>query len=99
LRTLTEPHWQVLYWHLVLFAYIYPGNASDVPPGVWRELTESFNQSVAAPSKNQAFRGTLIDPKMFAIDVNEEGQRDPYRELWESYRYPLRETNTTRSRE
>ena len=31
LRKLTEPHWQILYWHLVLFAYIYPNYVSDVP--------------------------------------------------------------------
>jgi len=99
LRELTEPHWQVLYWHLVLFAYIYPSSASDVPPGVWRELTESFNQSVAAPSTNGSFRGTLIDPKMFAIDVNEWGEHDVYQELWEKYPQRLQETNTTRSRE
>jgi nucleotidyltransferase DUF2204 len=99
LRNLTEPHWQILYWHLVLFAYIYPASVSDVPAGVWRELTESFNQSVAAPSTNGSFRGTLIDPKMFAIDVNEWGEHDVYRELWAKYPHPLGDTNTTRSRE
>ena len=99
LRKLTEPHWQILFWHLVLFAYVYPENAGDVPAGIWRELTERFNQSVAAPNLNGGFRGTLIDPKMFAIDVNEWGERDIYRELWERYPHPLRETNTTRSRE
>jgi hypothetical protein len=70
-----------------------------VPAGVWRELTESFNQSVASPMMNDSFRGTLIDPKMFAIDVNEWGERDIYRELCENYKHPLEETNTTRSRE
>jgi hypothetical protein len=99
LRKLTEPHWQMLYWHLVLFAYIYPRYAADVPAEVWQDLTERFNQSVAAPDTNQTFRGTLIDPMMFAIDVNEWGERDEYRELWENYPHPLEETNTTRSRE
>ena len=99
LRKLTQPHWHVLYWHLVLFAYIYPASASDVPAGVWRELTERFNQSVAAPTTNDSFRGTLIDPKMFAIDVNEWGEHDVYRKLWENYPHPLEEINTTRSRE
>ena len=27
LRKLTESHWQMLYWQLVLFAYIYPAHA------------------------------------------------------------------------
>jgi hypothetical protein len=72
---------------------------SDVPAGVWRDLTERFNQSVAAPNSPEQFRGTLIDPRMFAIDVNEWGERDIYRERWENYPHPLQETNTTRSRE
>ena len=49
-------------------------------------MTERFNLSVAAPGTNESFRGTLIDPKMFAIDVNEWGERDIYRELWDNYR-------------
>ena len=48
---------------------------------------------------NDSFRGTLIDPKMFAIDVNEWGEHDIYRELWDNYPHPLQETNTTRSKE
>jgi len=36
---------------------------------------------------------------MFAIDVGECGERDLYREFWESYPHPLQEKNTTRSKE
>jgi hypothetical protein len=36
---------------------------------------------------------------MFAIDVNEWGERDLYRELIENYPQPLTEKNTTRSKE
>ena len=99
LLKLTEPHWQMLYWQLVLFAYIYPARAGEIPAAIWRDLTERFNQTVSMPDVNAPSRGTLIDPKMFAIDVNEWGERDLYRELWENYPHPLEETNTTRSRE
>ena len=99
LRMLTEPHWQMLYWELVLFAYIYPAYTADIPESVWRELTDRFQRSVTAQQSNQSFRGTLVDPKMFAIDVNEWGEGDLYRELCENYAHPLREINTTRSRE
>jgi hypothetical protein len=99
LRELTEPHWQMLYWSLVLFAYIYPERTGTVPALVWRDLTERFNRSVAMQGSREAFRGTLIDPKMFAIDVNEWGERDLYRELCQNYPHPLQETNTTRSKE
>src|ERR1700758_734491 len=60
LRHLTRPHWQMLYWHLVLFAYSYPAQTADIPSEVWRELSERFHQSVMAPQPNQAFRGTLV---------------------------------------
>jgi hypothetical protein len=99
LRKLTEPHWQMLYWELVLFAYIYPAHTDDIPTQVWNELGERFHKSVATPQADQSFRGTLVDPKMFAIDVNEWGERDLYREFCDNYPHPLQEINTTRSRE
>jgi hypothetical protein len=99
LRHLTASHWPMLYWYLVLFAYIYPAQISDIPQNVWRDLHNEFADSVINPGRERPFRGTLIDPKMFAIDVNEWGERDLYRELWQNYPHPLKETNTTRSRE
>src|SRR5215831_15614268 len=99
LRGLTQPHWQMLYWSLVLFAYIYPTRTTTIPLSIWRDLTERFCLAVGAHGSAEIFRGTLIDPKMFAIDVNEWGERDPYRELCDNYPHPLQETNTTRSRE
>jgi hypothetical protein len=99
LRELTDPHWQMLLGELVLFAYIYPARTPDIPHSVWNELIERFKKSVTAPDTSQPFRGTLIDPRMFAIDVNEWGERDLYRELCENYPHPLKEINTTRSKE
>jgi hypothetical protein len=99
LCSLTEPHWQMLYWQLVLFAYIYPARTGDVPASVWRELTERFQKTIATLQRSQPFRGSLIDPKMFAIDVDEWGERDLYRELCENYPHRLQEANTTRSKE
>ena len=99
LRELTASHLQMLYWYLVLFAYIYPTQIRDVPQHVWRDLHNDFAGLVINPPEDQPFRGSLVDPKMFAIDVNEWGERDLYRELHVNYPHPLRETNTTRSRE
>jgi hypothetical protein len=99
LRSLTEPHWQMLYWALVLFAFIYPARTGDVPAVIWRDFTARFRQSTLRPRKDQPFRGTLVDPRMFAIDVNEWGELDLYRELCDTYPHRLEETNTTRSKE
>lgn len=99
LRKLTAPHWQMLYWYLVLFAYIYPEQVGDVPERVWHDLDKGFTEFVRNPPDGQRFRGSLIDPRMFAIDVDEWGQPDLYRALSDNYPHPLKETNTTRSRE
>lgn len=99
LLTLTEPHWQMLFWHLVLFDYIYPSHRAAVPKGVWKDLTVRFALSIHNPAKDEPCRGSLIDPKMFAIDANEWGERDLYRELSENYPHALRVTNATRGKE
>jgi len=77
---LLEPHWELLYWSLIFFAYIYPSHTDLVPQRIWSQLTERFRQTVAHPQKDEPFRGSLIDPRMFAINVNEWGERDLYTE-------------------
>jgi len=47
-----------------------------VPERVWKQLAGLFESQVMHPRKNAPFRGSLIDPKMFAIDVDEWGERD-----------------------
>ena len=85
LLLLVEPHWEMLYWELVLFAYIYPAHVDIVPSVLWSRFAERFKERVSQPEKAAPFRGTLVDPKMFAIDVNEWGERDLYRESCDSY--------------
>ncbi|HLH07649.1 MAG TPA: nucleotidyltransferase [Terriglobales bacterium] len=75
-------HWEVLYWMLVLFHYAYPAHADYVPRRIWDDLISRFQSAVHNPNGNTGFRGSLIDPLMFAIDVDEWGMRD----LNEEYR-------------
>lgn len=82
---LLDSHWELLFWSLSLFAYIYPANTDIVPERIWSELTERFAEQVRHPKKDAPFRGTLVDPNMFAIDVKEWGQRDLYREFRERH--------------
>lgn len=90
LLQLSESHWQLFYWSLVLFAYIYPAHTDIVPSTIWQQLTDRFRTEVQHPQKNAPFRGSLVDPLMFAIDVNEWGERDLYREYRESHPCLLR---------
>jgi hypothetical protein len=85
LLELTGEHWELLFWSLVLFAYVYPAHTDDVPDSVWNELTASFTHQIKSPSKDAPFRGSLVDPRMFAIDVNEWGERDLYKEYCENH--------------
>ncbi len=76
LMSLMGEHWEMLFWSLVLYHYIYPANSDYVPREIWDELLERFKVELAHPNKGIDFRGSLIDDKMFAIDVNEWGKRD-----------------------
>lgn len=82
LRLIGE-HWEMLLWYLVLYHYVYPAHAEYVPRSVWDELLQRFTIELRHPNKTMQFRGSLIDERMFAIDVEEWGKRsivDEYRE-------------------
>lgn len=69
-------HWEMLFWALVLFRYIYPAYTHYVPAPVWNELLGRFTAAIQTPDSKALFRGSLIDDKMFAIDVKEWGFPD-----------------------
>jgi hypothetical protein len=68
---LVGEHWEMLLWALVLFRYVYPAQTHYVPGKVWRELLRRFEAQVRNPDTRADFRGSLVDDKMFAIDVDE----------------------------
>jgi hypothetical protein len=82
LMQLVGEHWKVLFWQLVLFQYSYPAQTNYIPRAIWDDLLGRFQQEIENPDPNAQFRGSLIDPRMFAIDVNEWGMAD----LHEEYR-------------
>src|SRR6185312_9197707 len=73
---LVGEHWQMLFWALVLYQYVYPAHTNYVPKEIWEELLQRFKIEVEHPNNGVGFRGSLIDEKMFAIDVTEWGMRD-----------------------
>jgi hypothetical protein len=75
-QQLVGEHWEVLLWALVLFHYVYPNSADAVPRAVWDDLLSRFRAALDAPPVGAQFRGSLIDEKMFAIDVKECGLPD-----------------------
>jgi hypothetical protein len=99
LMELLGEHLLLLYWSLVLFAYVYPARTDLVPKRIWSEMAERLGEQVEQPKKDAPFRGTLVDPKMFAIDVNEWGERDLLWEYCERHPSLLRTEDSTGSAE
>jgi len=75
LLSLVGEHWELLLWELILFRYVYPSKQQLVPREVWDELLARLRRDLDAPSP-KPFRGSLIDEKMFAIDVKEWGMEN-----------------------
>ena len=70
---LAGEHWELVLWNLVLFRYVYPAHSNYVPQALWEDLLARFTKDVRSHNPRSSFRGSLIDDKMFAIDVNEWG--------------------------
>jgi Nucleotidyl transferase of unknown function (DUF2204) len=70
---LAGENWEMLFWALVLFHYVYPAESEYVPRVVWDDLIARFQEATLRPDPKAKFRGSLVDDKMFAIDVKEWG--------------------------
>jgi len=79
---LAGEHWEMLLWALILFRYAYPAQTDYVPSQVWNDLLTRFQNTITKSDRAAEFRGSLVDDKMFAIDVNEWGLSN----LMEQYR-------------
>ncbi|SRR6266496_1947746 len=77
---LVGEHWELLLWHLMLFAYVYPSSTHYVPESLWQNLANRFAERLAHRDPSAQFRGSLVDENMFAIDTNEWGMHDVLKE-------------------
>ncbi len=68
---LAGEHWELVLWNLLLFRYAYPAQTHYVPESLWDELLTRFSAEIRSPNPRARFRGSLLDDKMFAIDVDE----------------------------
>jgi predicted nucleotidyltransferase len=70
---LVGEHWEMLLWVLILFHYVYPADADYIPRGLWDDLLGRLRHELEHPNPKERFRGSLIDPPMFNIDISEWG--------------------------
>lgn len=73
---LVGEHWELVLWELILFHYIYPSKQYVVPRRIWDVLLSRFRRQLDSGSASLPFRGSLIDEKMFAIDMKEWGMEN-----------------------
>jgi hypothetical protein len=68
---------QLLLWHLLLFDFIYPGHSDYLPQDLmaklFKEVRKRWKDNHTDP---QAFRGTLLDPFYYQVDIEDWGYED-----------------------
>ena len=70
-------HWELLFFHLMFFRYVYPRHRSMVPTWLMDELVERLRRDEAVKA---GFRGTLVSIDSFGLDVA-RGYGDPRQAL------------------
>jgi hypothetical protein len=73
---LAGDHWELLFYAMILFKYVYPGKTDFIPKKIWESMLERTRQAIENPDPKAQFRGSLLDERMFAIDVAEWGMND-----------------------
>lgn len=68
---------ELLLWHLILFDYVYPGHSNYLPKELMAELFSERQEAWKKRRPNaKAFRGTLLDPFSYTVDVEDWGYED-----------------------
>jgi Icc-related predicted phosphoesterase len=71
------PHWRVLFGHLVLFGFIYPGERWRIPLGVMRELSARLAAELdARTGAERICYGTMLSRGQYLSDVEKWEYRD-----------------------
>jgi hypothetical protein len=71
--------WRVLLAHLILFGYIYPGDAHLIPNRVIETLNERLRRETAEPAgeaKSRLCRGTILSRSQYLVDTHLWGYED-----------------------
>jgi hypothetical protein len=70
-------HRRVLFSHLVLFGYVYPGERLRIPRWVMQELIRELEvEQASTPEEERLCRGTFLSRAQYLSDVQRWGYRD-----------------------
>ncbi|MBD2256207.1 nucleotidyltransferase [Pseudanabaena sp. FACHB-2040] len=71
------PHWRVLFSHLVLFGFIYPGKRSHIPAWVMETLSQRLLQETGPADVADNFcQGPMLAPLQYLPDIEDWGYED-----------------------
>lgn len=70
------PDWRILFSHLILFGYIYPGERARIPAAIMEDFITRLRNEVRTAWPERLCRGTLISRQQYLVDVQEWGYRD-----------------------
>jgi Uncharacterised nucleotidyltransferase len=72
-----EPHWRVLFSHLVLFGFVYPAHRDLVPVAIMDEMIERLrHETHNEPPDSRLCLGTLLSREQYLNDIRREGLQD-----------------------
>ncbi|MGH8138918.1 MAG: nucleotidyltransferase domain-containing protein [Steroidobacteraceae bacterium] len=70
-------HWRVLFAHLCLFGFVYPGERARIPAWVMSGCIGRLNREIrAAPRARRLCQGTLLSREQYLIDIQRWGFAD-----------------------
>ncbi len=80
-------HWPVLFSHLILFGYMYPGERQQIPEWVMQELASRLHSTQSSPPAVARLspplcRGTMLGAEQYHVDTEEWGYQDARLQPW-----------------
>jgi hypothetical protein len=69
-------HWPLLYTYLVMFTFIYPGEAGALPANVLDDFAQRFVAQRSATETEKVCQGTLVSRAQYMIDIGQYGYAD-----------------------
>jgi hypothetical protein len=73
------PHWHVLFIHLIMFRFAFPGQRECIPSWVMKDLSARVAADELerpAPGLRNLCRGSLVSRQQYLYELNERGFRD-----------------------
>jgi hypothetical protein len=68
--------WRVLLAYLILFGYVYPGDAGRIPGRALELLASRLREDPAGPEADSLCRGPILSRSQYLVDLYRWGYRD-----------------------